>query len=100
MKEVILMEQSLYEKVGQMNSLGLNIALFLDTSESSYELLSDDDRETIYSVADGLAEEFVMTNIEGRCSLGSMLKNTPETLENYVDAKIQRLTMIKNLLSA
>jgi len=94
------MEQSLYEKVGQMNCLGLQIADAIDKDSTKQIILSEEDENIIYSVADGLAEEFVMTNIEGRCSLGSMLKNTPEILENYVDAKIQRLRVIKGLISA
>jgi hypothetical protein len=53
--------------------------------------ISDKEADLVYEVADGLAEEFVMKNIEGRTSLSGVLKWTPEKLEQYVLYKIDKL---------
>lgn len=88
------MEKSLKEKIGEMNYLGLRLAGLIDKNEIDYNSLTDNESELIYAVADGLSEEYVMRNIEGRCSINSMLNNSLEKLEAYVNNRIQELTAI------
>ena len=88
------MEKSLKEKVSYMNYLGLKLARLIDTNTIDYDKLTDKEFEMIYSVADGLSEDYVIRNITVRCSLKSMLENTPEVLENYVDSKIRGLVKL------
>ncbi len=88
------MEKSLKEKVGYMNYLGIKLADLIDAARIDYNSLTDNESELIYSVADGLSEDYIMRNIEGKCSLKSMLENSLEVLENYTNIKIQGLTEI------
>jgi len=88
------MEKSLKEKVGYMNHLGLKLADLIDAGKIDYNKLTDKESELIYTVADGLSEDYIIRNITGQCSLKSMLENSLEVLENYVDNKIQGLTAI------
>lgn len=88
------MEKSLKEKVGYMNHLGLKLADLIDAGKIDYNKLTDKESELIYTVADGLSEDYVIRNITGQCSLKSMLENSLEVLENYVDNKIEGLTAI------
>jgi len=88
------MEKSLKEKVGYMNHLGIKLADLIDAGKIDYNKLTDKESELIYAVADGLSEEYIMRNIEGRCSIKSMLDNSLEKLEIYVNNKIEGLTAI------
>ena len=88
------MERSLKEKIGYMNYLGLKLADLIDQNIIDYNKLTDKESELIYTVADGLSEDYVIRNITGQCSLKSMLENSLEVLENYVDNKIQGLIVI------
>ena len=88
------MKKSLKEKVDYMNHLGLKLADLIDENVIDYNKLTDKESELIYTVADGLSEDYVIRNITGQCSLKSMLENSLEVLENYVDNKIRGLTAI------
>lgn len=88
------MEKSLKEKVGYMNHLGLKLADLIDAGKIDYNKLTDKESEIIYTVADGLSEDYVIRNITGQCSLKSMLDNSLEKLEIYVNNKIEGLTAI------
>lgn len=88
------MEQSLKEKIGQMNGLGLDIAAFFDKHEDIGQQLTFEESEFIYGVADGLCEDYVMRTLEGKCSLKQFL--TPvEDLEAYVDERISELIKVQ-----
>ena len=88
------MEKSLKEKVGYMNYLGIKLANLIDAKTIDYNSLTDNESELIYAVADGLSEEYIMRNIEGCCSIKSILDNSLEKLEIYVNNKIEGLTAI------
>lgn len=88
------MEKSLKEKIGYMNHLGIKLADLIDVGKIDYNKLTDKESELIYSVADGLSEDYVMRNITGQCSLKSMLENSLEVLENYTNNKIRGLIEI------
>lgn len=92
------MEQSLEDKVGEMNGLGFEI--FDDILKGDQEPLTEEEGNVLFPVVDGLAEGYVMMHIEGRCSLQAMLDNTPEVLEKYVDDKISFLKALKSRLEA
>jgi hypothetical protein len=89
-------EKSLKQKVGEMNGLGLKLANEIDNKSIDGNKLTDDEINILYGVADGLTEDFVNRHIEGRVSLASMDKWTPEKLEQLVDEKIKTLNDIKN----
>jgi hypothetical protein len=82
---------SLKEKVGQMNGLGIKLANTIEHNPDLFELLTSDETDTIYGVADGLTEEFVMQRIEGRCSLQAMLDWSCDKLEGFVDTRLKEL---------
>ena len=88
--------ESMKEKIGKMNSLGLYLADAIEYKKIDWRKLSKDEMDNIYAVADGLTEKRIMDIMECRTSISVMLKNTPESLESNIDLNIKNLINIRN----
>ena len=78
---------SLHERVGQMNTLALRIV-------RNQLPMSEKESDIVYSIADGLAEDYVMRTIAGRCSLKQRMSTPLTKLDRYVDDRLALLNTI------
>ena len=76
---------SLKDKLSQLFANANSIANLMNLD------LSEEEKDFVYSVADGLTTKFVINCIEGRCSIQQMIDWPVDKLEDLVDRELLRI---------